>query len=318
MDSSRMLEQVNQLSRNVPHKVLSKYVTLGLVVYLAYYVATLVWQVVPVQNSMGKVVAAGVKTQYTQNNSSVDLNQLFSLELFGKEGKVVAPKPTPQLNQNAPKTRLNVTLTGLVADSSDPVSATSVAIIESRDGQNTYGINDKISGTSATIYQILIDRVILSISGRFETLMLDGIKYSTTPPSYQSNAKAVASVSKPKQLVQKKREKLDKRKDMELAKSLRQQRTELFSDPTRLDQVIRIRPYRPNGELKGYRLSPGKDAKLFKQVGLKRNDLAISINGNDLTNGQQALAVMAELKTMTEATITVVRQDELIDIILAL
>ena len=82
--------------------------------------------------------------------------------------------------------------------------------------------------------------------------------------------------------------------------------------------VIRIRPHKEQGELKGYRLSPGKDAALFKQVGLKRNDLAVSINGNDLTDMQQALAVMAELKTMTEATITVERQNELIDIILAL
>ena len=312
-----MLEQVNQLSRNVPHKALSKYVTLALVIYLAYYTASLVWQVVPVQNSVGKVVAAGVKTQYTQTNLGVDLSQLISIELFGEEGKVTEPKPAPKLNQSAPKTRLNVTLTGLVADSGDPVSATSVAIIESRDGQNTYGISDKISGTNATIYQILIDRVILSVSGRFETLMLDGIKYSTTPPSYQTQAKA-ATVKPKQKLAQQKREKLDKRKDMELAKSLRQQRAELFKDPTRLDQVIRIRPYRPNGELKGYRLSPGKDAKLFKEVGLQRNDLAISINGNDLTNAQQAFAVMAELKTMTEATITVVRQGELIDIILAL
>lgn len=312
-----MLEQVNQLSRNVPHKTLSKYVTLALVIYLAYYTASLVWQIVPVQNSVGKVVAAGVKTQYTQTNLGVDLGQLISIELFGEEGKVTEPKPAPKLNQSAPKTRLNVTLTGLVADSGDPVSATSVAIIESRDGQNTYGISDKISGTNATIYQILIDRVILSVSGRFETLMLDGIKYSTTPPSYQTQAKA-ATVKPKQKLAQQKREKLDKRKDMELAKSLRQQRAELFKDPTRLDQVIRIRPYRPNGELKGYRLSPGKDAKLFKEVGLQRNDLAISINGNDLTNAQQAFAVMAELKTMTEATITVVRQGELIDIILAL
>lgn len=317
-----MLEQVNQFSRKLPHKVISKYVTLALLAYLAYYVAVMVWQVVPVQNSLGKVVAAGVKTQYTAKNSSVDLNSLVSLNLFGEEGKISAPKPEPKLNQNAPKTRLNVTLTGLVADSSDPLSATSVAIIESRDGQNTYSINDKISGTSASIYQILVDRAILSVSGRFETLMLDGIEYSTTPPSFQSKAKAATVVPKkavePKKLAQAKREKLDKRQDMELASSLREQREELFKDPKKLMDVIRIRPYRQNGELKGYRLSPGKDAKLFKQVGLKRNDLAISINGNDLTNMQQALAVMAELKTMTEATITVVRQDELIDIILAL
>lgn len=316
MDSSQVLEQVNIKVRNLPHKVLSKYVTLALIIYLAYFVASMVWQLVPVNKSHGRITSVSAIQSASSVHSVVDLSALLQLNLFGEEGKVEAVKPKPNLNKVAPKTRLSVTLTGLVADSSDPVSATSVAIIESSGGQNTYTIEDKISGTNASIYQIFVDRVILLVSGRYETLMLDGIEYSTSPPSYAENkAETVATVSKP---AEKSRSRLDKRKDMELAKSLRQQRAELFSDPKKLLDVIRIRPYKLQGKLQGYRLSPGKDAKLFTQVGLKRNDLAISINGNDLTDMQQALAVMAELKSMTEATITVVREEELIDIILAL
>lgn len=319
MDSSHILEQVNLKVRNLPHKVLSKYITLALIIYLAYFVAVMIWQLIPVKSSVGKITAS-VPMQVNNSNSVTDLSSLLKLDLFGEEGKVAVAKPKPSLNKAAPKTRLSVTLTGLVADSADPLSASSVAIIESSGGQNTYAVDDKITGTNASIYQIFIDRVILLVSGRYETLMLDGIEYSTSPPSYASNTPATVkadtvSVNKPEP---KNRSKLDKRTDMELAKTLRQQRQELFSDPKKLLDVIRIRPYKQQGELKGYRLSPGKDAKLFSQVGLKRNDLAISINGNDLTDMQQALAVMAELKTMTEATITVVRQDELIDIILAL
>lgn len=316
MDSSQVLEQVNMKVRNLPHKALSKYVTLALIIYLAYFVASMVWQLVPVNKSHGRITSVNSIQPDSSAHSVVDLSALLQLNLFGEEGKVEAVKPKPNLNKVAPKTRLSVTLTGLVADSSDPVSATSVAIIESSGGQNTYTIEDKISGTNASIYQIFVDRVILLVSGRYETLMLDGIEYSTSPPSYaEKKAETVATVSKP---AEKSRSRLDKRKDMELAKSLRQQRAELFSDPKKLLDVIRIRPYKPQGKLQGYRLSPGKDAKLFTQVGLKRNDLAISINGNDLTDMQQALAVMAELKSMTEATITVVREEELIDIILAL
>ena len=323
MDSSHILEQVNLKVRNLPHKVLSKYITLALIIYLAYFVAAMVWQFIPLENSMGRITST-MPVQVTKLNANIDLSSLLKLDLFGEEGKVAVEKPKPNLNKAAPKTRLSVTLTGLVADSEDPLSPSSVAIIESSGGQNTYTVDDKITGTNASIYQIFIDRVILSVSGRYETLMLDGIEYSTTPPSYASNTsvttktdttKAKASVNQPEK---KGRVKLDKRQDMELAKTLREQRQELFSDPKKLLDVIRIRPYKQQGELKGYRLSPGKDAKLFSQVGLKRNDLAISINGNDLTDMQQALSVMAELKTMTEATITVVRQDELIDIILAL
>ena len=315
MDSSRALEQVNLLVRNVPHKLLSKYIAWALVVYLAYFVAAMVWQLVPTKSSAGKITLVA-NTQSSQTSSKVDLSSLLGLHLFGEEGKVEAPKPKVVVNQNAPKTRLNVTLTGLVADSSDPISSTSVAIIESKGGQNTYGIEDKISGTRASIYQIFVDRVILLVSGRYETLMLDGIEYSTKPPSYQEKEQVKAAVVD--KAPPKKRGKVDKRTDIELAKSLRKQREELFSDPKKLMDVIRIRPHTVQGELKGYRLSPGKDAALFKQVGLKRNDLAVSINGNDLTDMQQALAVVAELKTMTEATITVERQNELIDIILAL
>lgn len=316
MDSSRLLEQINQISKNIPHRVLSKYVSLLVVVYLAYVVANMVWAWLPVQSSHGNITTPYLPAA-TKTVNKVDLNSLLAMHLFGEEGKVKSNKPAPILNQSAPKTRLSVTLTGLVADGNDPLSSSSVAIIESRNGQNTYSINDQITGTNATIYQIFIDRVILSLSGRYETLMLDGIEYSTKPPSYAQTV-TPAKVSQTTKFEPKSRKQLDKRRDMELAKALRQQRETLFSDPKKLIDVIRIRPIREQGKLAGYRLSPGKDAKLFKQVGLKRNDLAVSINGNDLTDMQQALTVMSELKTMTEATITVVRQDELIDIILAL
>ena len=327
MDSSQVLEQINVRVRNLPHKALSKYITLALIIYLAYFVATMVWQLVPVTNSKGKVVSSALVQKSNSSSSSVDMSSLLKLNLFGEEGKVETVKPKPNLNKVAPKTRLNVTLTGLVADSSDPISQTSVAIIESSGGQDTYAIEDKVSGTNASIYQIFVDRVILLVSGRYETLMLDGIEYSTTPPTFADNkvkqessnqAKLTTVAKKTTKKPVKSRSQLDKRQNMELAKTLREQREQLFSDPKKLLDVIRIRPYKPQGKLEGYRLSPGKDAKLFNEVGLKRNDLAVSINGNDLTDMQQALAVMAELKSMTEATITVVREEELIDIILAL
>ena len=326
MESSRLLEQLNLLSRRVPHKLLSKYATVLLVLYLSFYVATLLWRLVPVESSHGKVSAPVYALQSNKaQTAGFNLSELLKLNVFGEEGKVEVKKPEPKPTQSAPKTRLNVTLTGLVADSSNSTSETSVAIIESGGGQSTYGINEKITGTSASIYQIFIDRVILLVSGRYETLMLDGIEYSTTVPGTNNKVsrenalntgvtKAASSTKK----ANKKKELVDKRKDIELSQSLRAQRQQLFEDPKKLLDVIRIRPYREKGELKGYRLSPGKDAKLFKQVGLKRNDLAVSINGYDLTNMQQALSVMAELKTMTEATITIVRKDESIDIILAL
>jgi len=322
MESSRLFEQLNQLFRKVPQQKLSKGLAFVLVVYLAYLLSTIVWQFVPVNNTKGKVVYPQFSATTTSSSaSSADVSQLLSLNLFGKVDKQPKKAPVSDVPKSAPKTRLNVTLTGLVADASDPVSNSSVAIIESSAGQNTYGVDEKIDGTSASVYQIFIDRVILLVSGRYETLMLEGIEFSTTIPGTDNKVDRDVTVKRPEPAKKKAvtaQAEIDKSDDLELSQALREQREQLFEDPKKLLDVIRIRPYRRGGELQGYHLSPGKDSKLFEEVGLKRNDLATSINGYDLTDMQQALTVMTELKTMTEATITVVRDDTTIDIILAL
>ena len=53
-----------------------------------------------------------------------------------------------------------------------------------------------------------------------------------------------------------------------------------------------------DGELIGYRLSPGKEPELFKQMGLQNNDLAVAINGYQLTDLKQAMAAINELRTV--------------------
>lgn len=326
MESSRLFEQLNTFTGKLPHQKLSKIVAITLLVYCAYLLADLTWRFVPTTSDHGTISLQS--TSIASNNSAtknnLDVSDLLKVNLFGDLKKKAVNKATPKTDQPAPKTRLNVTLTGLVADSSNATSPTSVAIIESAGGQNTYGIDEKINGTPASVHEILIDRVILYVSGRYETLMLDGIEYSTTIPGSENKAEhqqakqTVLKNEEPAVDEPMKKERLDKRENVELSQALREHREILFDDPKKLMDVIRIKPFRQSGELKGYKLSPGKDRKLFTDVGLKRNDLATSINGYDLTDMQQALTVMKELKSMTEATITVVRDDTAIDIILAL
>ena len=97
-----------------------------------------------------------------------------------------------------------------------------------------------------------------------------------------------------------------------------EQREQLFDDPKQLLDYINISPKREAGQLIGYRLRPGKDPSLFERAGLKHNDLAININGYDLTDMQQALSLMRELRQLTEANITVLRDGSPVQIILAL
>lgn len=329
MESSRLFEQLSLVWQKIPQQKLSSLVTFALIIYCAHVLSTVVWQLVPVTQDKGRIVAAPITTNANSDSASqFDVSKITRLNLFGEENKKeikpVAPKPQAQ---SAPKTRLNVTLAGLVADSTDPRSDSSAAIIESSGGQATYGIGDKVKGTQATVDQIFIDRVILLVGSRYESLMLDGIEYSQTVASnpeemIDANSKAAASQkvgpAPSKRARDAERKTMDRRNDLELSQSLRQKREQMFDDPKKLMDFIRIRPFRQQGELKGYRLTPGKDPSLFEQVGLKHNDLAININGYDLTDMQQALSVMKELRTLTEANITVMRNDSPVDIILAL
>ncbi|MDO6720457.1 type II secretion system protein GspC [Psychrosphaera sp. 1_MG-2023] len=333
MESSRFFEQLNRFWQKVPQQKLSILVTIMLLLYCANMVANMVWQLVPVSPSKGQfVTVSGIKSNATtQQASQLDMSALLKLNLFGDESKVPEVVKPVVTNTDAPKTRLNVTLTGLVADNSSSTSQTSVAIIESAGNQSTYGIGETIDKTQAKVDQILLDRVILSVSGRYETLMLEGIEYSTTIPgsademvdetSKLADSQIIKGTARPtvkRPKVKATPKKMDKRADVELSKSLREQREQLFSDPKKLMDYIRIRPDRKGGELRGYRLTPGKDPSLFKQVGLKHNDLAVNINGFDLTDMKQALSVMRELRSMTEASITVLREDTTVEIILAL
>lgn len=215
---------------------------------------------------------------------------------FGRAGQQPIIEKKREQVSDAPKTRLNLVLTGVVAND-DPKR--SMAIIEYQSKQDTYIIDQKISTTRASIVEIHHDRVILSNNGKHETLMLDGFDY--TKKVARTSATAGGNQSGPK-----------------LTTSLAQTRQEILANPKRIIDHISITPVKIEGKLKGYRLNAGRDPKLFHQSGLKPNDLAVAINSYDLTDISQSMAVLAELKTMSNIMISVERDGQLIDIQFAL
>lgn len=57
---------------------------------------------------------------------------------------------------------------------------------------------------------------------------------------------------------------------------------------------------------------------LFKQAGFKPNDLAKSINGYDLTVMSQALEMMGQLSELTEVSVMIEREGQLVEIMFSL
>ena len=268
----------------------TRLLTYLLVVILAWVLGRLVWSII----EPSPVVARWQPLAVTVNTSQQQLpvNELLSLNLFGSyqaNAAVVAKKP---VKQDAPQTQLRLTLVGVVASS---IPSKALAVVTNNGKQNTYGINEVIDNTRATLIAVYNDRVIIRNNGRDETLMLEGLKF--TKPS-------VTAAESQRNTVQ------TNSNTAELAKI----KQEILSEPQTLFSYIRLSQVKKDGQIEGYRVNPGKNRILFDQVGLKANDLAVSINGNSLTNPAIMAKLWGELSSATDFTLTVERDGQLHDV----
>ncbi|MFT6976298.1 MAG: general secretion pathway protein C [Bermanella sp.] len=275
-----------------------------LAVFLLSYAAELTWRLwpQPVASSRFESISSSQSVSLENSNSRLNLADIKRLNLFGDFNA----DPIEQKEvTNAPITRLNLTLTGVVASS---VKDQGAAIIENRNQQQTYGIGEKIEGTSVSLKEVYADRVIIKNGSSNETLMLDGVDYNKN--TNQLSQLPLANL----QPIDQGPEELRQTLSNEAILAGR----ELQDQPASFIDYIAVSPHRPDGELLGYRVSPGKKPTLFKAAGLKSGDVITDINGLDLTDMQEALEAMNMLKELQSLQMSVQREDELITIYLDL
>lgn len=304
-----LLDKVIAKAASIPHKPLSQ-VTFwfGFIVSLLL-AAQITWKLVPTRSSSS--AWSPTATTVGSGAGQIDLTGLQQLGLFGK-ADAQSEKPKVEVVEtitDAPKTSLSILLTGVVASTADQKG---LAIIESSGIQETYSLGDKIKGTSASLKEVYADRIIITNAGRYETLMLDGLVY--TSQSTVNQQLQQAKTTKVEQTVSR----VDQRQNAEISQELAESRNELLADPSKITDYIAISPVRQGDAVVGYRLNPGKDANLFRQAGFKANDLAKSINGYDLTVMTQALEMMSQLPELTEVSIMVEREGQLVEIMFSL
>jgi general secretion pathway protein C len=277
-----------------------------LAIFLLSYTAELTWRLLPqpTGNSSIQNMVSGQPVIQKNPNSRLNLADIKRLNLFGDYSAV--PVEEKEVNEitDAPVTRLNLILTGVVASSEKDQGA---AIIENKKKQQTYGIGEKIEGTNASLEVVYADRVIIKNGSANETLMLDGVDYKKNVIQPTSQKPTIAS--QPNNRGPERRT---------LSDAAVQASRDLQEQPGSFIDYIAVSPHRPNGELSGYRVSPGKKPALFQAAGLKSGDVITDINGLDLTDIQQALEAMNMLKELQSLQMTVQREDELITIYLDL
>ncbi|WP_390903524.1 type II secretion system protein GspC [Vibrio paucivorans] len=270
-------------------------ITALLLAVSAWLLGQMFWMLQGEQQAVPKWSPKAVATTMTTSNG-VNISDLQKSELFGEYQADKKPVEVAPVVQDAPKTRLNLTLVGVVASSN---ASRGLAVIANRGSQATYGINEQIEGSRASLKAVLADRVIIDNAGRDETLMLDGIDYSKRAAPTETRPKPALSVGN---------------NAHNQANQLEKIRQQITKDPQQIFQYVRMSQVKRDGDVVGYRVTPGKQPELFRSVGLQSGDIAVQINGQDLTDPKAMSNVFKSITELSELNLTVERDGQQHDI----
>ncbi len=267
---------------------LPRWVALVLIILIGWQLASLFWMLMPGGAGDTPVVAPapGASTPSSSATAAarIDVSRIVNAHLFG-EASADAPAPVETAIDDAPETRLSLTLKGTVA-ADDPDLALAI-IADSRGDEKVYAIRDSIPG-GVTLHAVYADRVILNRAGTLEALKLprefEGAAVNRSRATSSARVAAPATRESVQQMITR--------------------------NAAQLTDIIRPQPYFADGQQRGYRVYPGRDRKSFASLGLRPGDLVTAINGAQMTDPQTGMEIFRSLGDATEVTVTVERNGQ--------
>ncbi|EKF74447.1 hypothetical protein A11A3_08500 [Alcanivorax hongdengensis A-11-3] len=258
-----------------------------LLVGLAYLLAQTVWllaygpqDAIPADSSRPRLQGGDSGQSVMLSQAQVDGWQLFGAY---QAEPVTSDKPT-----EAPDTRLQLELLG-VFQTPDSKKASAIIAQKGKEGE-LYHIGDSIPG-NASLEEIYPDRVILRRAGRLETL-----RWSDTSLGGVVQTPSTDNVSDNN--AQADNDNAAGAGDSDLAKQRNQLVRQLGLEPV------------SQGSDQGYRLGSQAPKQLISQVGLKNDDVILSVNGYPLGAPDSDVQALRSYQETQQASIVVQRGDQ--------
>ena len=246
----------------------------------------------------------------SRSTETIDVSSILGADVFGpvaaNEVQTVAEEtasanPREGIENGARETRLALKLTGIVASTSDGLGS---AMIEAKKKQELYAVGDALPANGkVTLAKILPKQVVIDNNGTYELITLfsnNGIAgivktaSKTSEPSEASTEGAGVSTQA-----------VNSAQQRQLASRYRQQ---LYDDPQSLSGLVSISAVQGQGGLKGYRLSPGRDAAQFTALGFKSGDIVTAVNGYTLSDPTNTVRLYQLMRDATDATFDIERE----------
>lgn len=286
------------------------YISLLLVMALGVSLAKLMWLILTPTPSLNMATERPASSQNLSANSKTATHQNFgkiiaNLHLFGETKKpAVAVKQADQTIPKAPPpVKLDLKLHGIVAYTNKQGFA---LISSSGQAQKVYGVGDKINDDpDVTISKILPNKVIINNHGAASELLLprkDASKNNNQADSFRNQP----PLSRPAPI--RNNQRFRNSSSTGNAPDLSKFRQQVIANPSKLMDVAKPTPaYDAEDEFIGFRVQPGSNRQIFRQIGLRSNDIITSVNGIELDSPNKSAMVLGELSQASSVTITVKR-----------
>jgi general secretion pathway protein C len=266
--------------------------TLVLVVVLADRLAAFSWALLrPASAPAGPAPLVSAPGAAPGEPAALDYETIAGLHLFGvippEPVPTAAPKPRPVVTE-VPETRLKLTLKGIYHHA-DPENARAIIAGPGVD-EEVYAVGELLPG-DATLEGIEPRRVVLAIRGNLEALTFPELSDTSILGEAPLEPAAPAGAAR----------------RINASRLASRYLDRIQSDPSALTEIAQAEPVMDQGQLQGFRLSPGRQPSLLRQLGLRPGDVITEVNGVPLTDATGALGSLGELSAATELQITVLR-----------
>ncbi|MDO3388719.1 type II secretion system protein GspC [Gilvimarinus sp. SDUM040013] len=313
----------------VPLKRWQALVMLLIVLWLAHSLAQLFWAVIPSPDIPPAQVAVSTLTNTGSDaKADADITRLRELTVFGtsaegeeSENNTVPARPLePQIEDQAVDTKLSLVLQGVI-NSSDNRSAR--AIIADSRNQEIYGPGDEIKNMRGVkVAKVLDLRVILDNKGQYESLWLykEGpggrqiAKRYDAPPAASNSRSWEGDDSEFLDEGGNAQEPQTGPIERDIPKGP-QENVSVEQIGQNLSDVVAFNIHRDSsGQIKGYKVRPGRNPAAFDAVGLESGDVVTAVNGTPLDNPGRIMEIYRNLGQATSASLEVERNGDTVTI----
>ncbi len=193
-----------------------------------------------------------------------------------------------------------IKLLAMVAAGRDP--EWSFANLEINGEKNLYRMGDAIN-----------DRVISDIGWRY--LMLKGSRDECFIDMFDQNPKKARTKPAPQKRGAPSNDTKGISVDSEFERTVdRSIVDQALANPTKFAKAVRVRPYKKNGKVVGFRLRRVQRGSAIEKLGAKRGDILHSVNGIELKSVDDALTAYQKLRSDNKLIFSITRKGKPVDL----